>query len=173
MKHLHLPLTEETIKSLKAGESYLLSGVIYTARDAAHSKIVEALNNKTALPFDLNNQAIYYVGPTPTKPNEVIGSAGPTSSYRMDKYVLPLLKNNLKVMIGKGNRASYVSELCKEYQAVYFQTLGGAGAKISDSIISCEVVAYPELQSEAVHKIEIKDLFVIVSIDTNGNTFGY
>ena len=173
MKKLNLPLTQVTINSLKAGECYLLSGTIYTARDAAHQRIVDALNNNTTLPFNLNNQAIYYVGPTPTRPNEVIGSAGPTSSYRMDKYVLPLLENDLKIMIGKGTRSDSVSKLCKEYKAVYFQTLGGAGAKISNSIVSSEIVAYPELQSEAVYKLEVKDLFVIVSIDTNGNTFGY
>jgi fumarate hydratase subunit beta len=173
MKHLQLPLTQDTINSLKAGECYFLSGKLYTARDAAHKRLVDSLNNNEPLPFDLNNQAIYYVGPTPTKPNEIIGSAGPTSSYRMDKYVLPLLQNNLKIMIGKGKRSEEINNLCRKYKAVYFQTLGGAGAKIANSISSCKIIAYPELQSEAIYEIEIKNLFIIVSIDTEGNIFGY
>ncbi|MEG2787599.1 MAG: Fe-S-containing hydro-lyase [Romboutsia sp.] len=169
MINLHMPIKEEDINRLKYGDIVNLSGIIYTARDAAHKKMIDAINNCDSLPFDVNNQGIYYVGPTPSRPGEIIGSAGPTTSYRMDDLTIPLLERGLKIMIGKGKRSSEVIAAMKKYNAIYFAAIGGAGAYISNSIKSCEIIAYHDLGAEAVRKLEVKDLQLIVAIDNKGN----
>ncbi len=169
MKKLIMPLTTEDILDLKAGEMVELSGVIYTGRDAAHKRFINAIENGEELPFNPDGQGIYYVGPTPSKPGEVIGSAGPTTSYRMDDLTVPLLERGLKVMIGKGKRADKVVEAMKKYKAVYLAAIGGAGAYISDSIKECEVIAYDDLGAEAVRKLRVENLKLTVAIDSEGN----
>lgn len=163
------PLSIEDVKSLKAGDQVLLSGVIYTGRDAAHLRMVEALEKGDPLPFDVNGQVIYYVGPAPAKPGEVIGSCGPTTSYRMDDLTVPLLELGLKGMVGKGQRNETVIEGMKEYGALYFAAIGGAGALIANSIKSSEIIAYEDLGAEAVRKLEVEDFPMIVVIDSDGN----
>ena len=163
------PLTEEKIKNLKAGDTVKLSGYIYTARDAAHKRLVNLIDNDNELPFDIMNQIIYYVGPTPAKPGEIIGSCGPTTSYRMDSYTPKLLEKGLKCMIGKGVRNRDVIESMKRHGAVYFGAIGGAGALISKSIVKSEIIAYDDLGAEAVHKLTVKNFPVIVIIDSKGN----
>lgn len=167
--HLTTPLSDEDIKQLEAGDIVLLSGVLYTARDAAHKRLVELIENNKELPFDLEGSVIYFVGPTPPKPGDPIGSAGPTTSYRMDTYSPTLLKHGSKAMIGKGKRNQEVKDACKKYNGVYFGATGGAGALLGKKIISSKVVAYPELGPEAVRKIEVKDFPVTVINDTQGN----
>lgn len=169
VKRLTLPLSREEIANLKIGETVLLTGTMYTGRDAAHKRLVELINNKETLPIDLKDATIYYVGPTPAKPNEIIGSAGPTSSYRMDPYTEPLLKQGLKIMIGKGPRSKDYKKLLKKYKAIYISAIGGAAAKISESIKKCELVCYEDLGPEAIYKLEVKDFFGIVTYDINGN----
>ena len=149
--HITTPLTDEIISNLKSGDEVLISGTIYTARDAAHKKLVDSINSGDSLPFDIKNAIIYYVGPSPKKPGDVIGSAGPTTSYRMDAYTPTLLDLGLKGMIGKGSRNKNVVESIKKNHAVYFAAIGGAGALISSTIKSSEVIAYEELGPEAVH----------------------
>lgn len=166
---LNLPLNEEKIKKLKVGESVLISGTIYTARDAAHKKMIESLKSNKKLPFDLKGKIIYYVGPAPARENMVIGPAGPTTSYRMDSFTPKLLKSGIKGMIGKGNRNQKVIQTMKEEGAVYFAATGGAAALISNSIKKSEIIAYPDLGSEAIRKLEVKDMPVTVAIDINGN----
>lgn len=166
---LETPLTSEKVKGLKAGDNVLLSGVIYTGRDAAHQKMVEALEQGLELPFAMKDQIIYFVGPTPAKDGQVIGSAGPTTSGRMDAYSPKLIAIGLTGMIGKGLRSSEVIEAMKKYGAVYFGAIGGAGALIAKRIISAEVIAYPELGPEAVRRLEVKDFPAIVIIDHEGN----
>ena len=169
-KKIYTPLTTKTISKLKSGDRVLLSGTIYTARDAAHKKLAEELKKGSPhLPFDLKNQVIYYVGPTPPKPGQVIGSAGPTTSSRMDIYTPLLLKYGLKGMIGKGKRGKEVQESIKRYKAIYFAALGGAGALLSKRIIKCELLAYPELGPEAIYKLEVLDFPAIVINDIYGN----
>ena len=168
IKELTLPLTDEQIKELKAGDRVLLTGILYTARDAAHKRLVELINDNKELPIDLNGSTIYYVGPTPTKKGEVIGSCGPTSSYRMDEYTEPLLKKGLKIMIGKGPRSNKLKELLKEYNALYLSSIGGAAASISSTVKKCELVCYEDLGAEAIYKLEVKDFYAIVTYDTNG-----
>ncbi len=168
IKELTLPLTDEQIKDLKAGDRVLLTGVLYTARDAAHKRLVELINGNKELPIDLNGSTIYYVGPTPTKKGEVIGSCGPTSSYRMDEYTEPLLKKGLKIMIGKGPRSNKLKELLKEYNALYLSSIGGAAASISSAVKKYELVCYEDLGAEAIYKLEVKDFYAIVTYDTNG-----
>lgn len=163
------PLQEKDVLALKAGDRVLLSGIIYTARDAAHKKMFEALENDEALPFEMAGQTIYYVGPTPAKPGQVIGSAGPTTSGRMDKYTPALLDQGLRAMIGKGYRSPEVIESMKKNKAVYFAAVGGSGALIAKSILSMEVIAYEELGPEAIFKLEIKDFPAVVIIDIQGN----
>jgi fumarate hydratase subunit beta len=141
VKKITIPLTEEKLKSLKAGDMVYISGTIYTGRDAAHQRLIDALEKGQALPFDIKDQIIYYVGPAPAKPGQVIGSAGPTTSYRMDDLTVPLLKLGLNGMIGKGSRSQTVVEGMKKYGAVYFAAIGGAGALIADSIKESEIVA--------------------------------
>jgi len=169
-KKLTTPITDEQIKQLKVGDEVLISGYIYTARDAAHKLLVEAIKNDESLPFDIENQVVYYVGPTPTKPNQIIGSCGPTSSYRMDKYSPYLMEKGLKVMIGKGDRTIEFNDVVAKYQGLYLLTIGGLGAKLSQCVISNELVAYPELQSEAIRKLKVIDFPAIVAIDYQGNS---
>ena len=168
-KKLTLPLSEEVIKSLRAGDILELSGVIYTGRDAAHKRLVELLDKNQPLPIDVNGGGIYYVGPTPAKPGRAIGSAGPTSSYRMDPYAEPLLKEGLKVMIGKGPRSEEYKDLLVKYNAVYLSAIGGAAASISESIKKCDLVCYEDLGAEAIYRLEVEDFFSIVTYDTLGN----
>jgi fumarate hydratase subunit beta len=167
-KKILLPLTKETIKSLKSGDNILLSGVLYVARDAAHRRMVEALDKGEPLPFDIKGQTLYYMGPSPAPPGRVIGSAGPTTSARMDAYTPRLLAAGLKGMIGKGVRSQEVKEALKKYQAVYLAAVGGAGALISKTIIKSEVVAYPDLGPEAVLKLEVRDFPATVINDIYG-----
>ena len=167
--HITTPLTDEIISNLKSGDEVLISGTIYTARDAAHKKLVDSINSGENLPFDIKNAIIYYVGPSPKKPGDVIGSAGPTTSYRMDAYTPTLLDLGLKGMIGKGSRNKNVVESIKKNHAVYFAAIGGAGALISSTIKSSEVIAYEELGPEAVHKLTVENFPAIVVLDSNGN----
>ncbi len=167
--HITTPLTDEIISNLKSGDEVLISGTIYTARDAAHKKLVDSINSGENLPFDIKNTIIYYVGPSPKKPGDVIGSAGPTTSYRMDAYTPTLLDLGLKGMIGKGSRNKNVVESIKKNHAVYFAAIGGAGALISSTIKSSEVIAYEELGPEAVHKLTVEDFPAIVVLDSSGN----
>ncbi|MBC8632618.1 Fe-S-containing hydro-lyase [[Eubacterium] tenue] len=169
MKRIMIPIEDKTIKSLKCGDMISLSGVIYTARDAAHQRLINCINEEKKLPFDLRGQAIYYVGPTPNKEGQVIGSAGPTTSYRMDDLTNPLLDRGLKLMIGKGKRNQSVIESMKKNKCVYLAAIGGAGAYISNSIKKSEIIAYEDLGAEAIRKLEVKDLLLIVAIDCNGN----
>lgn len=168
-KRITTPLTEEKVKELRAGDSVLISGIIYTARDAAHKRLVELLDKGEKLPVDVENSIIYYVGPTPAKPGQPIGSAGPTTSYRMDSYAPRLLEIGLKGMIGKGLRSKEVVESMKKNKAVYFAAIGGAAALMGKSIKSAEIVAYEDLGSEAIRRLEVEDLPVVVVIDSEGN----
>lgn len=166
---LETPLTIEKMKNLKAGDMVILSGTIYTARDAAHKKMIEAVRNGEKLPFDIENSIIYYAGPCPPKPKEVIGSVGPTTSYRMDDYTVPLLELGLKGMIGKGKRNNVVIEGINKHKAVYFAAIGGAGALISNCIKSAKIIAYEELGTEALRELKVQNFPVIVAIDFDGN----
>lgn len=169
------PLTGEMLAKLKIGDKVLLSGIIYTARDAAHKRLVETINQARSekrppnLPFDLKGQIIYYVGPAPAKPGQVIGSAGPTTSYRMDAYAPLLMEEGLKGMIGKGMRSQAVIEAMKKYQAVYFAAVGGAGALLAKAIKKAEVIAYDDLGPEAIRRLEVEDFPVTVVNDIYGN----
>lgn len=169
IKKLHLPLSEEELLDLRAGDQVELTGVVYTARDAAHKRFVELLEKGEKLPIDVKGGAIYYVGPTPASPGRVIGSAGPTSSYRMDPYSEAMMKEGLKVMIGKGPRSASYKEMLTKYKAVYLSAIGGAAASIGDSIKKCELICYEDLGAEAVRRLEVKDFFAIVTYDTKGN----
>ena len=168
VKKVTLPLTDETLKDLKAGDNVLLNGVIYVGRDAAHKRLVEALDQKKPLPFDIKGQTIYYMGPSPAKPGQAIGSAGPTTSGRMDSYAPRLMAEGLKGMIGKGMRSQDVKDAIKKYTSVYFAAIGGAGALISKSIKKSEVIAYEELGAEAVRRLEVADFPVTVINDIYG-----
>lgn len=169
-KKIETPLTEKKVSELKAGDSVLLSGTIFTARDAAHKRLVELIENDKELPVDLNNGIIFYVGPSPARKGKIIGSAGPTTSYRMDKYTPILLeKIGLKGMIGKGNREDFVIESIKKYKAVYFAAIGGAGALISKCIKSSEIIAYDDLGPEAIRKLTVENIPLIVAVDCMGN----
>ncbi len=166
--HVRTPLTDEIVKKLRVGDKVLITGRIYTARDAAHRLMVEALRNGEALPFPLEGAVIYYCGPSPAPPGKVIGAAGPTTSYRMDPYTPALIEAGLKGMIGKGPRSDYVKEAIKRHGAVYFVATGGAGALLSQRIKSAEVIAYPELGPEAVRELWVEDFPVIVGVDVLG-----
>ena len=168
-KRIQLPITRETARTIKAGEACLLSGVIYTARDAAHKRLVELVDKGEPLPFDIKDATIYYVGPTPAKPCKVIGSAGPTTSYRMDAYSPTLIREGETGMIGKGKRSDEVVAAMKEYGAVYFAAIGGAGALLSSCIKKAEIVCYEDLGAEAVRRLEVEDLPVVAVIDAEGN----
>jgi fumarate hydratase subunit beta len=169
MKKITLPLMDETIKDLHAGDDILMTGVIYVARDAAHKRLIEAMDKGQPLPFDIKGQTIYYMGPAPAKPGHVIGSAGPTTSGRMDSFTPRLIAAGLKGMIGKGNRSKAVKEAMVKYKAVYFASIGGAGALISRSIKKAEVVAYEELGAEAIRRLEVEDFPATVINDIYGS----
>jgi fumarate hydratase subunit beta len=166
--HVKAPLTDDIIKQLRAGNRVLVSGVLYTARDAAHKRFIETLQSGEALPIDINRQIIYYVGPSPAIPGKPIGSAGPTTSYRMDTYTVDLLEKGLKGMIGKGIRSEAVREAIKEFKAVYFAAIGGAGALIAGCVKSAKVVAYANLGPEAVQRLIVRNFPVIVANDAFG-----
>ena len=166
---LTTPVTEEQMRSLRAGDKVLLSGEIYTGRDAAHKRMIALLEEGKPLPFDPRGQILYYVGPAPAKPGFAVGSAGPTTSYRMDSYTPPLLARGLRGMIGKGRRSPQVVEAMKEYGAVYFGAVGGAAALISRRILRSELVEWPDLGTEAVHRFTVRDFPLTVVIDTLGN----
>ncbi|MCS5421799.1 MULTISPECIES: Fe-S-containing hydro-lyase [Psychrilyobacter] len=166
---LTTPLKDSDIEKLKAGDTVKISGTIYTARDAAHARLVKLLEEGKELPFDPKGQIIYYVGPTPAKPGKAIGSAGPTTSYRMDPYAPKLIEVGLKGMIGKGARSDEVKEYIKKHKAVYFAAVGGAAALIAQSIKKAEVIAYDDLGAEAIRKMEVEDFPAIVINDIYGN----
>jgi len=166
--NLTTPLTDADIEKLKCGDTVNLTGTIYTARDAAHKRLVDLINEGKELPFDLQGSVIYFVGPTPPKPGDPIGSAGPTTSYRMDSYSPILIKHGQKGMIGKGKRNMEVREACKKYKAVYFGATGGAGALLGKLIKSAEIIAYPELGPEAIRKLEVENFPVTVVNDMYG-----
>ena len=163
------PLTREAVRNLKAGDSCLISGVIYTARDAAHKRLCELVEAGKALPMDVTDSIIYFVGPTPAKPGQAIGSAGPTTSYRMDAYSPTLIREGLTGMIGKGKRGPEVVAAMKEYGAVYFGAIGGCGALLGKCIKKAEVIAYDDLGAEAIRRLEVEDFPAIVIIDSEGN----
>lgn len=168
VKRVRLPLTDQVLRQLRAGDDILLTGVMYVARDAAHKRMVEALDQGKPLPFDIKGQTIYYMGPSPAKPGQVIGSAGPTTSGRMDSYSPRLIAEGLKGMIGKGMRSQAVKDAMKKYKAVYLAAIGGAGALISKSIKKAEVIAYEELGAEAVLRLEVEDFPATVINDIYG-----
>lgn len=163
------PVTREQLEPLRAGDTVLLSGTVYTARDAAHKRLCELAARGQPLPFDVENAVIYFVGPTPAKPGQAIGSAGPTTSYRMDAYSPTLIALGLTGMIGKGKRGPEVVQAMKEHGAVYFGAIGGAGALLSRCVLKSEVVAYEDLGAEAVRRLEVRDLPVTVIIDSEGS----
>ena len=168
-KKIHTPLTREAVRDLKAGDSCLITGVIYTARDAAHKRLCELLDKGQPLPVDMENAIIYFVGPTPAKPGQAIGSAGPTTSYRMDAYSPALIAAGQTGMIGKGKRGPEVIAAMKEHGAVYFGAIGGCGALLSKCIKKAEIVAYEDLGAEAIRRLEVDDFPVVVIIDSEGN----
>lgn len=163
------PLSNDTVEQLTAGDRVLISGIIYTARDAAHQRLVERIRINRPLPVDLVGQIFYYVGPTPPRPGMPIGAAGPTTSYRMDPYTPVLIEKGLRGMIGKGIRSDAVIEAMKRYRAVYFAATGGAGALISKTIKHAEVVAYADLGTEAIRKLDVEEFPAIVVCDVHGN----
>lgn len=167
--NLTTPLTEDKTRALKAGDSVLLSGIIYTGRDAAHKRLIDLINEGKELPVHIKDEIIYYVGPSPAKPGRVIGSAGPTTSYRMDPYAPKLLDLGLKGMIGKGARNKEVIDAIIRNKGIYFGAIGGAAALIGKSIVSSEIIAYEDLGAEAIRKLEVKDMPLIVIIDSEGN----
>jgi len=167
-KKLVTPLGDEQVNALRAGDRVAISGVIYTARDAAHKRMAEALDRGEALPIPVDGQVIYYVGPTPTPPGRVIGSAGPTTSGRMDAYTPRLLALGLRGTIGKGWRSPEVVRAMQQHRAVYFAAVGGAGALIAASIVECETVAYEDLGPEAIRRLVVRDLPAVVAIDALG-----
>ncbi len=167
-KRIRTPLSDETVADLKAGDKVLITGYLYTARDAAHKRMVEALQRGEKPPIDLEGQIIYYVGPTPPKEGQVIGSAGPTTAIRMDRYVEHLLKLGLKGMIGKGYRSPQVRELLKKYRAVYFAAVGGVAVLLQKHIKSSEMIAYEDLGTEAIRRLYVEDFPVVVANDIYG-----
>ena len=168
-KRITTPLTLEKVKDLKAGDTVLIRGTIYTSRDAGHKRFVDLLDKGESLPFDPKDQIIYYVGPTPTKPGHAFGSAGPTSSYRMDPYAPRLLEVGLRGMIGKGLRNEALIESIKKNGGVYFAAIGGAAALIGKAVKKAEIIAYEDLGAEALRELQVEDLPVIVVIDSEGN----
>ncbi len=166
-KYITTPLTDEKINELKAGDYVYISGTIYSARDAAHKRIYESMLKKEEIPIDLENNIIYYLGPSPARKGQVIGSAGPTTSSRMDKYTPLLLEHGLKGMIGKGKRSQEVIESMHKNNAVYFAAIGGAGALLSKCIRKSEVIAYDDLGTEAIRRLEVENFPVIVVIDSD------
>ncbi|HZK25120.1 MAG TPA: Fe-S-containing hydro-lyase [Oscillospiraceae bacterium] len=171
VKHLTTPLTTAAVLTLKAGQAVLISGVLYTARDAAHQRLAELQRTGKTLPFDLEGQLIYYVGPAPAKPGQVIGSAGPTTSGRMDLYTPGLLAQGLKGCIGKGARSQAVKDALVKYQGVYLAATGGAGALLAQTVRQVTVVAYPELGPEAIYRLAVENFPATVINDAYGNDF--
>jgi len=169
IRHIQSPLEDGIIESLKSGEKVFLSGYIFTARDAAHKRFMEALDQDRPLPFDIKGQIIYYCGPSPAPPGKVIGACGPTTSSRMDAYAPRLVSLGLKGMIGKGKRSQAVKDALREYRAVYFGATGGAGALLSRAVISSEPIAYDDLGPEAVIRLKVKDMPLFVINDAYGN----
>ncbi len=169
-KKLQPPLTDSVVRSLKAGDDVLISGAIYTARDMAHKRLCEAIDAGRKLPFELEGAVIYFVGPTPARPGRAIGSAGPTTSSRMDSFSPKLLARGLKATIGKGYRGIEVRDALKKYGAVHLSTIGGAGALLSKHIVSAEVIAYEDLGTEAVRKLQVVDFPAVVAYDSHGGT---
>jgi fumarate hydratase subunit beta len=166
--HLKTPITQKDIETLKAGDIVYITGTLYTGRDQAHKRLVETLEKTNQLPIDFNGQIIYYTGPTPARPNEPIGSCGPTSSYRMDAYSTPLMKHGLKVMIGKGDRSdAFIKDMINE-KAVYLQAVGGAGALLARKVKKSTVVLYEELGAEAMYRLDVVDFPAIVTYDIYG-----
>lgn len=168
MHKITSPIAPDVIEKLRAGDQVLISGIVYVGRDSAHKRIVEALDRGDKLPFDVAGQTIYYMGPSPAKPGEVIGAAGPTTSGRMDAYAPRLMEVGLKAMIGKGLRTPEVKDAMKKHKAVYLAAIGGAGALISKSIKKAEVIAYDDLGAEALRKLEVEDLPATVINDIHG-----
>jgi len=166
---LKTPLKDEDVERLRIGDRVLISGILYTGRDAAHRRLFDLIKEGKELPFDVRGQIIYYVGPTPAPPGKVFGSAGPTTSYRMDAYSPALIERGLKGMIGKGMRSDAVKEAMRKYKAVYFAATGGAGALLAKRIKRAEIVAYEDLGPEAIQRLEVEDFPVIVINDINGN----
>jgi fumarate hydratase subunit beta len=166
---LKTPLTDTDVEKLKIGDKVLLTGVIYTGRDAAHKRLFDLIQAGKELPVDIRGQVIYYVGPAPAKPGKPIGSAGPTTSYRMDAFAPKLMELGLKGMIGKGNRGANVVEAMKKHKAIYFGATGGAGALLARSIKKAETIAYEDLGPEAIQRLEVEDFPVVVINDTKGN----
>jgi len=169
IKHLKTPLSDEDIFKLKSGDNVLISGVIYTARDAAHKKLIELVAEGDPLPIDLRGQIIYYVGPAPARPGQAIGSAGPTTSGRMDTYTPQLLACGMKACIGKGFRSTAVKEALQKYGGVYLAAVGGAGALLARRVSRSEIVAYPELGAEAIYRLEVENFPATVVNDAYGN----
>jgi fumarate hydratase subunit beta len=167
-KKIKLPLTDESLKDLRSGDSLLLTGVMYTARDAAHKRMLEALDQGKPLPFNIKGATIYYMGPTPARPGMIVGSAGPTTSGRMDAYTPRLIAEGLKGMIGKGSRSKAVKDAMMRYKAVYLGAIGGAGALLSGSIRKAEVIAYEDLDTEALRRLEVTGFPVTVINDIYG-----
>ena len=163
------PLSDEVVNRLRSGDKVLINGIIYTGRDAAHKRLIDLIDRGEALPFDVRGQIIYFVGPTPARPGRPVGSAGPTTSYRMDAYSPKLVEKGLKGMIGKGARSQEVIDAMVKYKCVYMAAVGGAGALISKCIKSSKIIAYEDLGPEAVREMEVEDLPVIVVNDTLGN----
>lgn len=168
-RNITLPLTEEIARSLKAGDQVCITGEIYTSRDAGHKRMCEAIAAGEDLPFDPTDATIYYVGPTPAKPGQVIGSAGPTTSGRMDAYAPTMMKAGARGMIGKGARLPEVIEAMKEYSGVYFGAIGGAGALLAKCIKKAELIAYEDLGAEALRRLYVEDMPLVVIIDCEGN----
>ncbi len=168
-KHISLPLSEEIIQELRSGDQVYLSGILYTARDKAHARLCAMIDAGESLPFDISGQVLYYVGPSPKPPGEIIGAAGPTTSYRMDPFTEKVLKAGIKGMIGKGKRGTETRELLKQYGAVYFSSFGGAGAYLNRRITGSEVVAFEDLGPEAIYRLEVKDFPAIVINDIQGS----
>ena len=169
--NIKTPISQDTLKSLRAGDNVLLSGVIYTARDAAHERLCEALRAGEELPVDLRGQTVFYVGPSPTPPGKPSGAIGPTTSMRMDVYTPALLDYGVNAMIGKGERSEAVRQAIREYSAVYFAAAGGVAAYMAACVVDCEEVAYHDLGTESVKRLEVRDLPLTVVIDAEGNDY--
>lgn len=168
-RHIHAPVDQEKVRQLKAGDYIYISGIIYTARDAAHKRMQETLDKGEELPFSLKGNVIYYMGPSPAREGRPIGSAGPTTASRMDRYTPTLLDLGLGAMIGKGKRGQAVIDAIVKNKAVYFAAIGGAGAILSKCIISSEIIAYEDLGTEAIRRLEVKNFPAVVVIDSEGN----
>lgn len=169
-KRVNTPLTREKARELRCGDSVLLTGTVYTARDAAHKRLAELLRSGRPLPLDLKDSIIYYVGPTPERPGRAIGSAGPTTSYRMDAYAPAMIAAGQTGMIGKGERGPEVAAAMREYGAVYFAAIGGAGALLAQRVKKAELVAYEDLGAEAIRRLEVEDLPLVVAMDATGQS---